>query len=364
MRQCAFCHRWMDLNILCWHMRRYHGAKIAFAVKDKNTKVTKKKCEEEVVKVLKQKNLLGETERACYTLLCTVCGRRRLDQEELVTHGRKDHGDSQCLVHKRVFRTAMECELWKNQIANTHRTAWVEGGRCRDGPNVVVFYRCSRVSDEDRHGEVDSRDEEPPLTSCTSFLKEFINDDGTIIVRYCTRHISHGLKITDMPLSYSDKEIIADFIRRGLEPSLIQQVLKKQYSSAMRLHWVTERDIEDVSASIRCQDSLEYMDDSLQGTSTSVEDSKPQFGCYNGASVSAAVLLEETGGYNEENTNNDDSDDASRYRSTESPVQGESMLECASCVKLSERMAELEAIVRRLSERLTELQDSKGALTY
>ncbi|KAK5986493.1 hypothetical protein GCK32_016801 [Trichostrongylus colubriformis] len=266
MRQCAFCHRWMDLNILCWHMRRYHGAKIAFAVKDKNTKVTKKKCEEEVVKVLKQKNLLGETERACYSLLCTVCGRRRLDQEELVTHGRKDHGDSQCLVHKRVFRTAMECELWKNQIANTHRTAWVEGGRCRDGPNVVVFYRCSRVSDEDRHGEVDSRDEEPPLTSCTSFLKEFINDDGTIIVRYCTRHISHGLKITDMLLSYSDKEIIADFIRRGLEPSLIRQVLKKQYSSAMRLHWVTERDIEDVSASIRCQDTLEYMDDSLQGT--------------------------------------------------------------------------------------------------
>ncbi|PIO69277.1 hypothetical protein TELCIR_08903 [Teladorsagia circumcincta] len=222
---------------------------------------------------------------------------------------------------------------------------------------MVVLYRCSRVFGNEDHCDDPEEVEPNVIHSCTSFLKERISDDGSVLVKFCTRHVAHDLEPAELPLSKSDEEFIEGFIRQGLSMVAIRRKARCHFGPTNRLHWITDDDIRNISA--RLEEKLEYLNDASPGTSCTAENSHPSHDVdHTQPSVNAAALLEE--GVVKEELESMNNYDESIHRPNESTIEGESLHRCSNCMKLNERMSELEAVVKRLNERLTELEGSKN----
>ncbi|KAK6025964.1 hypothetical protein OSTOST_08119 [Ostertagia ostertagi] len=364
-QQCTICKHWMDTRVLVFHMWEYHRKEVeanheeeANTVSETPTK--KGRYESTTVDSDFEANCstnhhLVEDGKGRYWVRCPICEHQQLSQEELINHCFHVHEDKYSIVQQRIFNSARKCELWKESIKKSHCTAWIETDRYRTDTQVVVLYRCSRVIGNGAH--CDNLEEVGPgeVYSCTSFLKEHISDDGSVLVKYCTRHVAHELEVAELPFSKSDEEFIEDLIRQGLSMVAIRRKVRSHFGPTDRLHWITDGDIRNISARLdRRQDNLEFSNDASPGTSSTAENSQPP---HVQLSVGAATLLEEGGVKNEVVSMN--SNEESGHRSNESPIRGESLLQCPSCVKLSERMFELEDVVKRLSDRLMELEGSQ-----
>uniref|UniRef100_A0A7I4YH71 C2H2-type domain-containing protein n=1 Tax=Haemonchus contortus TaxID=6289 RepID=A0A7I4YH71_HAECO len=366
-RQCIFCKCWMDHKILIVHMRKFHGEEVVERPSDAKQTAAKKSRNEtkgpgrKVNHELDEQNKrIAEVEKRCYDMKCPMCELQYTSQEDLVYHCRIGHGDRYCLVHQRRFRTEKEFEIWKNSMAKTYCTVWILSGRCRsDHRNDVVFYRCSRVSTGECYRDP-SDETKPSVSNCTSFLKAYINDDGTVLARYCTQHLTHGLRVADLPLLKSEEKVVLDLLRQGYIAKDIRSRIREKYPSTTRLHWISNCDIKDIWARYnREQRRKNLMDMDDVSPETSLIDGSSRMQSDNDH-VDVKTLIPtspvEDGECYEDSTN---SDDRNSYRRSDSPIPVELLLGCPTCAKLNEKVLELEATERRLMKRLAELEGSQ-----
>nr|CDJ81866.1 Hypothetical protein CBG22545 [Haemonchus contortus] len=355
VRRCRICKRFMDYEVLKIHMRKYHDMEITEEVKILRPKKKRPRCEVEgcgyvartesaYLKHMKDKHPVNIENKSDSLIRCPLCQTWFTLHEDLVEHCRTVHDDPDCVVEMRTFQNAKECEKWKDSLAESHCTAWLICEGYWSTAHNTLYYQCSRC--EPGTSSVIN----PPY--CTSFLKEFIYEDGAILVKYCTRHLNHNLSTRDLPLSNTDKNIVAGYLRMGLDVDVIRDRLREEYTDPRsRLHWISTAEICDISANLQYESKLnEKIATSSENSSVDQALINPTF---DDNPISATALLEESSKCVDDRAEpNDDVVDAS---TTNPAVSAESLLGCSSCAVLAEKVAELEALVKKLSEKVMEV---------
>ncbi|KAK6060821.1 hypothetical protein COOONC_01522 [Cooperia oncophora] len=183
---------------------------------------------------------------------------------------------------------------------------------------------------------------------------EFVYLDGAILVKYCTRHINHPLSTRDLPLSDTDKDIIAGYLRQDIDEYILLDKIRKKYPDPqIRLHWICSDDIRNISETFHYEEKLEArivappeISSIGQAICNPAFDENP---------IPATALLEESSNCED----NCDDGVSLGVRSMSSEVPAESLLGCPSCIKLTEKVAELEALVRELSDKMNERDEQQ-----
>ncbi|PIO73163.1 hypothetical protein TELCIR_04887 [Teladorsagia circumcincta] len=193
-------------------------------------------------------------------------------------------------------------------------------------------------------------------------VKEIHSPDGTVIVRYCLKHVNHDLDYALLPLSKTDKSVIANYCRQSHDAEVIQNMIRQEYTDPKtKLHWVATSEIRKVLSSLAS--SKRNKVEEVVGTSTAESIKEEGHDSMNhgheGDSVFASALLQSPPDKEDGFECGAISDEAVSARSPDLGIQAESLLGCSSCAKLSERVAELEAIVKRLNSRVLELEDAQ-----
>uniref|UniRef100_W6NFU9 Protein T20F7.1 n=1 Tax=Haemonchus contortus TaxID=6289 RepID=W6NFU9_HAECO len=230
---------------------------------------------------------------------CPICQLRLTNQEDLVNHCRLHHDDEACVVEERSFDNDMEFEAWKEATEKKFLTFWHLSGRKQKGRDDVVYYKCSRSGLRRLRGKGKVAPHTKVVTPfCTSFLQKYIARSGGILVKFCTKHIGHDLDAVSLPLSKSDKNLIAQYLEQGLPSKTIRSKIREKYTDpSVKLHWISSSDIKNVMASINLQRrKLKNMGvttaeagssvNGMQQTSTEQD--------FDDSSISAASLLEDS----------------------------------------------------------------------
>ncbi|PIO73162.1 zinc finger, C2H2 type [Teladorsagia circumcincta] len=234
-------------------------------------------------------------------LECTSCGKGLKTQEELVDHCHVVHGDKDCIVQTCTFRNKDECE-------------------------------------------------------------EIHLLDGTVTVRYCTRHVNHDLSPALLPLSKADKTVIENYYRQGHDAEEIHNMIRQEYTDPKtKLYWVATSEIRKVLSSLASSKRNKVKEVVATSSKESIkEEGRDSINDgHEGDSVFASALLQSPPDRKNDSECGAVSDEAVSARSLEPGIQAESLLGCSSCAKLSERVAELEAIVKKLNSRIVELEDAQ-----
>uniref|UniRef100_A0A7I4YGE4 C2H2-type domain-containing protein n=1 Tax=Haemonchus contortus TaxID=6289 RepID=A0A7I4YGE4_HAECO len=367
IRQCRFCERWMDQNTLMDHLQTLHGehgieeAEKMLLAREKKVKCEVRHCgyiakSEYDYKVHMRKTHFLIDERKYRHMICPLCAKSLNAQEDLVEHCLVVHEVKDCVIQARSFKDAYECEMWKESIAKTHCTAWLINGRSNVNGNLqVAYYRCSRVF-KNRYRWRSSEPRKSPTMAvanyCTSFLKEIYAHDGTVTVKYCLGHVYHDVSPANLPLSNSDKAVIANYLRQGFDAEVVREMIRREFTDPKtKLHHVTTSDIKKILSNLassqrRLEEIVGTSDESIR------EFSEP---------ISASALLQAPSDSREGSACDDIGDEAVNDRSSGSDIPAESLSACSSCAKLTERVAELEAIVKKLNSKVLQLE---GAHLY
>ncbi|KAK6025965.1 zinc finger, C2H2 type [Ostertagia ostertagi] len=340
VRRCRICKRFMDYEVLIVHMQKFHGIEMTREVsKVVRPKKRSTRCEVEgcdfiarsqlaYIKHMKEEHSAeGKIE---HYVRCPLCQVPFDDHENLVEHCRTDHGDEECIVEMRTFQNAKECEKWKESLVESHCTAFVINEGYQSTSHNVLYYQCSRYG------------------------IEFIYEDGAILVKYCTRHINHDLSVPDLPLSKADREVIAGYLRRGVGIDIIRGIIRqKNTNPKTRLHWIRNDDIRITLATLQYEEKLK---ERIASSSSEVRGLRQTqlAPAVADTSIPATSLLEES--FKCEGARKNGSDVSVDVPSMNS---AESLLGCSSCIKLAEKVAELEAIVRKLSEQMMEVNGAQ-----
>ncbi|KAK6051135.1 hypothetical protein COOONC_11360 [Cooperia oncophora] len=170
-------------------------------------------------------------------------------------HCRVVHGDKHCVIQTRKFKNAKECEVWKESVAKTHFTVWqLNYAGSRSKKSGIKYYRCSRTVGNHVRGisELKTSGTMTMVHYCTSFLKEIYSRDGKITAVYCTRHINHDVSPAKLPLSNTDKAVIASYALKGHDAAVIRDMIRQVVTDPRaKLHWVLTGEIEKVLMNIR-----------------------------------------------------------------------------------------------------------------
>ncbi|PIO73161.1 zinc finger, C2H2 type [Teladorsagia circumcincta] len=233
-------------------------------------------------------------------LKCPTCEKLFNTQEDLVNHCRVAHGDRDCAIQTCTFQSKEECE-------------------------------------------------------------EIHLPNGTVVVRYCLKHVNHDLNYALLPLSKVDKTVIANYCRQSHDAETIQKMIRQEYTDPKsKLHWVTASEIRKVLSSLAS--SKRNKVEEVAGTSSKEsvkEEARGSVNDFEESSLFASALLQPLPDKEDDSECGVISDGAVSARSPEPGIQAESLLGCSSCAKLSERVSELEAIVKRLNSRVIELEDAQ-----
>ncbi|PIO63762.1 zinc finger, C2H2 type [Teladorsagia circumcincta] len=307
VRRCRICKRFMDYEVLIVHMQKFHGIEMA----------------REVSTVVRPKK---RTTR-CEVEGCDFIARSQL---AYIKHMKVVHSPEEKLEHY------VRCPLC--QVPFDEHENLVEHCRTDHGDEqCVVEMRTFQNAKE---------------------CEEFIYEDGAILVKFCTRHMNHDLSVPDLPLSKADRDVIAGYLRRGVGVDIIRDIIRqKNPNPKTRLHWIRNDDIRITSATLQYEEKLkERIASSSSSEVRGLRQTKldPAEG---DTSISAATLLEES--FKCEDDQIGRSDDV---RPMNSAISAESLLGCSSCIKLAEKVAELEAMVRKLSEQMMEVNGAHDQL--
>uniref|UniRef100_W6NKT4 Zinc finger domain containing protein n=1 Tax=Haemonchus contortus TaxID=6289 RepID=W6NKT4_HAECO len=300
---------------------------------------------------------------------CPICQLRLTNQEDLVNHCRLHHDDEACVVEERSFDNDMEFEAWKEATEKKFLTFWHLSGRKQKGRDDVVYYKCSRSGLRRLRGKGKVAPHIKVVTPfCTSFLQKYIARSGGILVKFCTKHIGHDLDAISLPLSKSDKNLIAQYLEQGLPSKTIRKKIREKYTDpSVKLHWISSSDIKNVMASINLQRrKLKNMGVSTAEAGSSINgvqqtDTEHNF---DDSSISAASLLEDS---SMSIAHDEESGDEGSVRgdaqngdlASKAPIPVETLLSCSSFVELNEKVAQLGSTLEKINERLLNLEDSK-----
>ncbi|KAK6011800.1 zinc finger, C2H2 type [Ostertagia ostertagi] len=359
---CRFCGHWMQQSTLLVHLPAVHGtegskeAERMLLAKKNKVRCDVEGCDytthsERDYRVHMRETHLMIIEKQNRRLKCLSCEKLLNSQEELVYHCRTVHGDEDCTIQTCTFRSKEECEMWKDFIARTHCTAWQISGkshRSQVNNDHIVYYRCSRVPSKQHRTRSEGNKTQTTSTVhyCTSFLKEIHSHNGLITVRYCLKHVNHDFSHARLPLSNADKAVIAQYSQQTHDAEVIQNMIRQAYTDPeTKLHWVSTSEIKRVLTSLVRSVREEARD------SMNVD--------FDDGPVFASALLQSPPDKDDDSDCCIISDDAVSVQSPDPGIQAESLLGCSSCAKLSERVAELEAIVKRLNSRVIELEDAQ-----
>uniref|UniRef100_A0A7I4YE21 C2H2-type domain-containing protein n=1 Tax=Haemonchus contortus TaxID=6289 RepID=A0A7I4YE21_HAECO len=216
--QCKLCNRWLQPTSLFKHNARFHD----------------------------------EEKKSEYFIVCPLCPSRVRFQEDLVKHCREAHKDEACVVQTELFKSVEDYEAWKESVAKAYCTAWLNVGRSRNMVHEIAYYRCSRVHSTRRRAKKLLPDAQ--YGYCTSFLNEYIYDDGTVFVKYCVRHISHDVNAASLPLTKKDREVIARYLEWNFDEDSVRDMIREVYSDPRtRLYWIRPEDIKKAMSSAAWQ---------------------------------------------------------------------------------------------------------------
>ncbi|KAK6049901.1 hypothetical protein COOONC_12594, partial [Cooperia oncophora] len=220
-----------------------------------------------------------------------------------------------------------------------------------------------RVSNIQYSAQAETKEsEDVTINSCTSFLKEIYLHDRSIIARYCTRHTNHDVSAAKLPLSNADKTIIASYLRKGLNVKATANMIPRVYTDPRtKLHWIVTSEIEQVLSSLKSdQRKVKEAVDLCEKEKGSIkmEVSGPELvdGNHETEAISASDLLQAPSDSEDDTNCGVVSEEKIEEQSPKPGSLAESPLGCTSCTILHERIAELEAIAKRLNDRVMKLE--------
>ncbi|KAK6012769.1 hypothetical protein OSTOST_22055 [Ostertagia ostertagi] len=194
----------------------------------------------------------AEEKKSEYFIVCPLCPTKVRFQEALVNHCRDVHEDEECIVQTEIFKSVKEYETWKESVAKAYCTAWLNVGEHGILPTEITYYRCSRVHSTRRRAK-----KLLPGTQygyCTSFLNEYVYDDGTVFVKFCVRHISHDVSAASLPLTKKDRDIIASYLKLNVDEDSVRDLIREDYNDpSTRLYWIRPADIRRAMSSLAWQ---------------------------------------------------------------------------------------------------------------
>uniref|UniRef100_A0A1I7T1P3 C2H2-type domain-containing protein n=1 Tax=Caenorhabditis tropicalis TaxID=1561998 RepID=A0A1I7T1P3_9PELO len=162
----------------------------------------------------------------------------------VIYHMRKAHSVKDIMFERVTFKDMTEFKLWRSEL---ERLTFSKFSRTSGKQNVFsksTYYQChhsGNIPTRAHPSEVQRKRTTKKLgKTCTAFLHVKENDDGTVLLRGCTRHTGHGQDVRFLPVTDDIKMEIAQMLIQGLdEMEILEKMAKDSDPSNRRYHLQT-----------------------------------------------------------------------------------------------------------------------------
>ncbi|EGT41972.1 hypothetical protein CAEBREN_06185 [Caenorhabditis brenneri] len=171
-----------------------------------------------------------------FRLICPAqnCNIRGDTIATIIQHLKVAHGKNDILFETVSFRDMTEFKLWRSELERLTMSRFSRTSGKQNISSKSTYYQChhsgniptSRDGPDERQRK---RHTKKLGRTCTAFFQLKENDDGTVILRGCTKHTGHGKDIRSLPVTDDIKMEIAQYLIQGLDENEI--VAKMQQTS-------------------------------------------------------------------------------------------------------------------------------------
>ncbi|CAP35388.1 Protein CBG17840 [Caenorhabditis briggsae] len=198
-------------------------------------------------------------------LLCPVsdCNTRCDTLATTVKHMKDAHSIQDIVFEKVVFKDMTEFKLWKAELERLTMSKYSRTSGRQNIYSKSTYYQCalsgtgvnamkmSKVArNHVEHDPLRKRQSKKLEKSCTAFFQVKEMDDGTVVLRGCTKHSGHGRDPRSLPLTDEIKMEIANLLIEGFDETQIVDKLREGTDSWDRKFYLQTYEVRNVYTKI------------------------------------------------------------------------------------------------------------------
>ncbi|KAF1746773.1 hypothetical protein GCK72_023230 [Caenorhabditis remanei] len=182
-------------------------------------------------------------------LLCPMphCMTRCDSIATVVKHMKTIHNILDIAFERIIFKNFIEFKLWKTELERLTMSKFSRSSGKQNVFSKSTYYQC-RLSGKRNCGSINTRkrDSKKIGRTCTAFFQIRENDDGTVLLRGCTKHSGHGRDIQALPITEDIKMEIAHKLIEGMDEVQIVEQMREESDPSDRRYYLQNYEVRNV----------------------------------------------------------------------------------------------------------------------
>ncbi|CAI2357689.1 unnamed protein product [Caenorhabditis sp. 36 PRJEB53466] len=190
-------------------------------------------------------------------LRCPIktCDARSDTLATVVRHMKMKHSIGEFTFERIIFKDFNEFKMWRNELERLTMSRFSRTSGKQNIFSKSTYYQCHHSGVvPPQHTEQDprkrSRQSKKIGRTCTAFFHVRENEDGTVLLRGCTKHTGHGVDIRHLPLSEEIKMEIAHLLIEGCDENSIVDKMRQHSDRKNRRYYLQSYEIRNVANKI------------------------------------------------------------------------------------------------------------------
>uniref|UniRef100_A0A8R1IUB1 C2H2-type domain-containing protein n=1 Tax=Caenorhabditis japonica TaxID=281687 RepID=A0A8R1IUB1_CAEJA len=189
-------------------------------------------------------------------LICPLknCNVRSDTIATVIKHMKISHNIQDLVFERIIFKDFNEFKQWRNELERLTMSRFTRSSGKQNLFSKSTYYQCHHSGVLPRAPKGDAKQRSRPSKklgkTCTAFFHIRENDDGTVLLRGCTKHSGHGVDVRQLPLSEEIKMEIAQKLIDGHDEITIVDVMREQSDKSNRRYYLQNYEVRNVAAKI------------------------------------------------------------------------------------------------------------------
>ncbi|EFO99181.1 hypothetical protein CRE_17911 [Caenorhabditis remanei] len=187
-------------------------------------------------------------------LLCPVhnCKTRCDSIATIVKHMQLTHGIDNLPFESIIFKNITEFKLWKVELERLTTARFIPSSTKHNVFCKSTFYQCHMSGRRQYQGtdKIRNRRSRKIEKTCTAFFNVRENDDGTVVLRGCTKHFGHGMDVKSLPITKDIQMEIAHLLIEGYDEIEIADHMRLLSHPMDRRYYLQNYEVRNVLSKI------------------------------------------------------------------------------------------------------------------
>ncbi|CCD71068.1 C2H2-type domain-containing protein [Caenorhabditis elegans] len=191
-------------------------------------------------------------------LICPVehCTIRCDSIATVVRHMQVTHSVNNIAFERVVFKNFHEFKMWRTELERLTMSKFSRTSGKTNKFSKSTYYQCQHsgkipsVKSEKEYRKQRTRVSKKLGKTCTAFFHVRENDDGTVLLRGCTKHCGHGRNVQELPVTDDIKLEISNMLISGLDESAIVDKMREENDASDRRYYLQNYEVRNVAIKI------------------------------------------------------------------------------------------------------------------